>query len=332
MPLGPEQKQELEKRIREYVGLDVGAPWVAPDGVNEAMIRHWCVVMGDENPVYRDPVAAEKSLHGGIVAPPAMLLTWVMPPYIPPWSLPGAESEPAPNREVELHRLLASHGYTGVVGTNCEDEYHRYLRPGDRITATKVIEAISEEKPTPLGVGYFIDVRYVFRDQGGEVLGTELFRVLRYRPARGAQAVTNAAAAPPKRRRLRPPRGHDNAWWWEGIERGELLIQRCSACGELRHPPRPMCGKCQSLEWEATVASGCGAVHSYTVLHHPRVPGYDYPLVVALIDLEEGTRLVANVVGCRPEAVRIGMRVTCRIESVDEEMKLPMFRPAAAGG
>ena len=94
MSLDAKRKAELETRIRAYVGMDVGERWVAPDGVNEAMIRHWCVVMGDENPVYRDPVAAEKSVHGGIVAPPAMLLTWVMPPYIPPWSLPGAEDEP----------------------------------------------------------------------------------------------------------------------------------------------------------------------------------------------------------------------------------------------
>jgi uncharacterized OB-fold protein len=159
-------------------------------------------------------------------------------------------------------------------------------------------------------------------------VGTELFRVLKYRPAQPAQAVASAAAAPAKPRRLRPPRGHDNAWWWEGIERGELLIQKCSACGELRHPPRPMCGKCQSLEWETAAASGRGSVHSYTVLHHPQVPGYEYPLVVALVDLEEGTRLVANVVDCKPDAVRIGMRVACSIESVDEEMKLPVFRPA----
>ena len=89
-----------------------------------------------------------------------------------------------------------------------------------------------------------------------------------------------------------------------------------------------MCGKCQSLEWETVRSSGRGAVHSYTVLHHPQVPGYEYPLVVALVDLEEGTRLVANVVDCKPEAVRIGMRVACSIENVDEELKLPMFRPA----
>jgi uncharacterized OB-fold protein len=327
--IDPRKKAELEARLRAYVGKDVGETLVSPDGVSAAMIRHWCVVMGDENPVYLDPEAAGKSVHGGLVAPPTMMNAWVMPPYIPPWALAGGEGEPPPNREVELHRLLASYGYTGVVGTNFEDEYRRYLRPGERVTATKVIEAVSEEKATPLGPGYFIDVRWTYRDGDGEVVGTELWRVLKYAPAQAPVAPPPAApgAEPAKPSRLRPPLGHDNAWWWEGIERGELLIQRCKACGRLRHPPRPMCGACQSLEWEGVRASGRGTLYSFTVLHHPKVPGYDYPLAVALVELEEGTRLVANVAGCEPGALRIGMRLVCRIEETGG-LELPVFYPA----
>jgi uncharacterized OB-fold protein len=122
--------------------------------------------------------------------------------------------------------------------------------------------------------------------------------------------------------------GHDNAWWWEGIEAGELLIQKCKGCGVLRHPPRPMCGACQSLEWEGVPSAGSGTVHSYTVLHYPKIPGYEFPLPVALVDLEEGTRIVANVVGCSPDEIEIGMKVECRIEEVDGGMKLPFFYPA----
>ena len=109
MTLDPARKAELEEKMRAYVGLDVGETLMAPDLVNEAMIRHWCVVMGDENPVYNDPNAAAKSVHGGIVAPPTMMNAWVMPPYIPPWALTDDDG-PAPNKEVELHRLLASRG------------------------------------------------------------------------------------------------------------------------------------------------------------------------------------------------------------------------------
>jgi uncharacterized OB-fold protein len=82
------------------------------------------------------------------------------------------------------------------------------------------------------------------------------------------------------------------------------------------------------MRWEAVPASGRGTVHSFTILHHPPVPGYDLPLPIALIDLEEGTRLVANVAGCDPEDVHIGMKVECMFEDVDEGMKLPFFYPA----
>jgi uncharacterized OB-fold protein len=329
MTLDPARKAELEERMRAYVGLDVGETLMAPDLVNEAMIRHWCVVMGDENPVYSDAEAAAKSVHGGVVAPPWMMNVWVMPPYIPPWALMDDEG-PAPNKEVELHRLLGSYGYTGVVGTNFEDDYERYVRPGESLSATKVIETISEEKATPLGIGYFIDVRWTYRDADGEVVGTELWRVLKYRPAQEAQqaAPEGGAAVPVKPTRLAPPMGHDNAWWWEGIEAGELLIQKCKSCGLLRHPPRPMCSACQSLEWEGVPSAGSGTVYSYTVLHHPKIPGYDFPLAVALIDLEEGTRIVANVAGCEPDALEVGMKLECRIEEVDGGMKLPFFYPA----
>ncbi len=328
MTLDPARKAELEEKMRAYVGLDVGETLRAPDLVNEAMIRHWCVVMGDENPVYSDSEAAAKSVHGGVVAPPTMMNAWVMPPYIPPWALMD-DKGPAANKEVELHRLLGSYGYTGVVGTNFEDDYERYVRPGERISATKVIEAISEEKATPLGIGYFIDVRWTYRDAQGELVGTELWRVLKYRPSQEAQqAAPSSAAAAAKPTRLAPPMGHDNAWWWEGIAAGELLIQKCKSCGLLRHPPRPMCGACQSLEWEGVPSAGSGTVYSYTVLHHPKIPGYEFPLAVALIDLEEGTRIVANVAGCEPDALEVGMQVECRIEEVEGGMKLPFFYPA----
>ena len=134
--------------------------------------------------------------------------------------------------------------------------------------------------------------------------------------------------APPALR-MRPVLGHDNKWWWDRINEGELPIQRCKHCGTLHHPPRPMCWKCQSLEWDHVVASGRGKVYSYVVVHRPPFPGYEYPLIVAVVELEEGTRIVSNLAGIDPQDVKIGMSVKVSIENVDDELKLPLFRPAS---
>jgi uncharacterized OB-fold protein/acyl dehydratase len=318
-------KQELEKKLAAYVGKVQGPVETAQDAVNEAMIRHWCEAMGDSNPVYTNAEAAKKSAHGGIVAPPVMLQAWIL------GGLEMADTSAGPkNKQQELHKLLSEAGYTGVVATNTDQEYTRYLKPGDRVKAVTTIASISDEKATGLGTGYFIETRTEFTDQNDAPVGWISFRVLKYKPAQQVQPVAAAGGAPAKPRRLRAPRAHDNGWWWEGVDRGELLIQKCSECGTLRHPPRPMCGKCQSTAWTSIASKGSGTVYSFVVLRHPPIPGYDFPLPVALIDLEEGTRIVSNVVGCKPEDVHIGMKVRLSIENVDEEMKLPLFRPAAA--
>ena len=318
-----EAKRALEARLAEFVGKDTGPPSAGPDLVNEAMIRHWCEAMGDRNPVYTDAAAARASVHGGLVAPPTMMQAWIMPGM----SMARPASTPAGrNRQNDLHALLSESGYPSVVATNCEQEYHRYLRPGEQVTATGVVEAISAEKATALGSGYFIDTRTIFR-VGDEEVGWMTFRVLKFKPNQVAAVAADGAGSPPAPRRLRPTLGHDNKWWWEALEDGKFLIQKCKACGVLRHPPRPMCGECQSLEWETVESRGAGTVHSFVVIHHPPVPGYDYPLVCALIDLAEGTRFVSNVVDCDPEDVHVGMKVQARIEPVDDELKLPLFRP-----
>ena len=324
-------KQELEVRLQSLVGRETGPPAEGPDPVNEAMIRHWCEAMGDANPIYTDRTAAEASVHGGLVAPPTMLQAWSMRGIV--MADPTLQRESARNdQQLALHDLLTEAGFPSVVATNSEQGYTRYLRPGDRVLSHTVIEAISGEKATALGIGYFIDTRTTFRDPHGDELGWMTFRVLKFKPhQQPAAAAPDAAAAAAKPRRLRPPLGHDNQWWWDGIAAGELRIQRCKDCGTLRHPPRPMCGKCQSIAWDWAVSKGAGSVYSYVVLHHPPVPGYEYPLPVVLVDLDEGTRLVANIAGCTPGEIRIGMRVQARIEAMDDEMKLPVFFAAESG-
>lgn len=127
--------------------------------------------------------------------------------------------------------------------------------------------------------------------------------------------------------RPRPAQSADTSFFWEGAKRGELLIQRCSACGKLRHPPGPGCPACGSLEWDTVRSTGRGRVYSYAVHHYPPIPGFEYPLAVALVELEEGTRLISNVVGVDPAKLEIGMPVEVTFESFGDDLTLPLFRP-----
>ena len=311
----------FETKIHEYVGKKEGPPYTCPDTVNEPMIRHWWEVMGDENAVYTDPAKAKESVHGALVAPPSMLQVWDMRGY------PMHDPSLIQNAQRELHAIFDEAGFTGVVATNTEQEFLRYLEPGDTITSETTIESISEQKATALGVGYFVVTRTTFQDQKGEEVGWLTFRVLKFKPNQQPAAAGEAAAQPAKPRRIRSPEGPDNAWWWQGFRDGKFLIQKCSDCGVLRHPCRPMCGECQSLNWESIEASGKGTVHSYTIMHHPPVPGYGFPIPIGLIDLEEGTRVVANIKGCEPDDIHIGMKVECLIEPAgeDDDLMLPFF-------
>ena len=117
--------------------------------------------------------------------------------------------------------------------------------------------------------------------------------------------------------------------YWEGAARGELVLQRCGACGVVQHRPRAQCAKCLSPAIEHFVASGRGTVHTWTVTHQNVLPAFVQacPYVMAYVDLEEGPRLLTNIVGCPTDQVRIGMPV--RVEFVPTgEFAVPRFRPA----
>jgi hypothetical protein len=120
----------------------------------------------------------------------------------------------------------------------------------------------------------------------------------------------------------------DNGWWWDQAAEGKLVIQRCTGCEVLRHPPRPMCDSCRSIEWDFVEASGRGELASFTVIHHPQIPGYEYPLTIGLVDLEEGTRIISQVIDCERDAISIGMALEATILEDDDGFKLPVFRPA----
>lgn len=308
----------LLERLRSLVGRPTGPQRTAAEPVNTAMIRHWCDAMGETNPVYTDPQFASWSVHGGLVAPPTMLQAWTMPGL--QRSGPPNPGSPGP----DINVILDEAGYTSVVATDCEQTYERYLRPGDVVSSTNQIESVSDRKKTTLGTGYFVTVLTTYCDAQGATVGRQRFRLFYFRPPdRGAETAQPQAA--PKR--PRPAINADTEFFWDGVKRGEILIQRCAACGKLRHPPRAMCGACGSFEWDAARSSGRGRVFSFVVHHYPPVPGFDVPYAVALIELDEGTRLVSNVVGVPASDVQIGMPVQVEFVTIDDELTLHAFRP-----
>ena len=128
--------------------------------------------------------------------------------------------------------------------------------------------------------------------------------------------------------RLAPSMTADSQFFWDGAKERRLLIQRCAACGALRHPSRPMCPNCHSLDWDTLESSGRGTVYSFVMPRHPHFPFFDDDYIVALIELEEGTRLVSNLVDVAPDDARIGMPVTVRFDEFEGGVVLPVFTPA----
>jgi uncharacterized protein len=129
---------------------------------------------------------------------------------------------------------------------------------------------------------------------------------------------------------VRPPPvvTDDSAVFWDAAAEHRLVAQRCTGCGALRHPPRPMCPHCGSLTFEAAELSGNGTLYSYALLHHPRHPAFGYPVLAALVDLDEGIRLVSNLVDVEPAGVEIGMRLEVTFAATADDRSVPVFRPA----
>jgi uncharacterized OB-fold protein len=264
-----------------------------------------------------------------------------------------------------MSALLEEEGLTGVRGTNCVQHYGRSLVLGDRLLARTFIESISDPTHTRLGPGRFITTRHEFTavpDAGvpesptpseiatlaaaGDPVAIMRFRILRYLPANVASdslvanesdsLVANEGDSGDGREVARPLRPRpsvtqDNAFWFDGARSHVLLIQRCASCGTLRHPPLPACGVCQSLEWDTLEASGRGTLYSFVVVHYPQVEPFDYPLPIGLVELEEGTRVVANLEGIAPGELQIGLPLKATFVDFDSGLSLPVFVPAGAG-
>lgn len=298
----------------------------ARDPVNLPMIRNWLEAIGDRNPRYE---------QDGL-APPAMTQVWTMRglhPAVDP-------ADPLSAMSAVLDRA----GFTSVVATNCEQTYHRYLRDGERVEVRSRLVDVRGPKRTALGEGWFVTTDSTWY-VGAEAVASMTFRVLKFRPPGSTAAAPASAPAPATSGRapapapapapepapaaadvLRPVLTRDTAFFWAGTAAGELRIQRCGGCGQLRHPPGPVCRRCGADRQDHLAARGTGEVFSFVVHRHPPVPGRRLPVVVVLVELTEGVRMVGELLGADPAQVRIGAAVQVDFVPVDAELTLPAWR------
>jgi len=315
-------ESDLTHRLEAFVGQPGGPSRSCPYPINDAMIHHWCDAIGDLNASYLDRDFAETSVHGGIVAPPTMLQAWTMVGFRPD------DGETSEGRDKTVLDVLDDAGFTSVVATNCEQEYFRYLEPGDQLSHDVQIESVSGEKKTGLGVGHFVTQLYTYRDGRGEIVGQMRFRLLKFRPPNIDVSEDRPVIGPRiPGGRPRPSINQDVAFFWEGVAAGRLLIQRCSSCQALRHPPGPGCPQCSSLEWETSEMSGRGEIHSFVRHHHPTIPPFETGHPAILVQLDEGPRIVSELVDHDCE-IEIGLRVEVQFDEVEDGLTLPRFRIA----
>ncbi|MCX7983106.1 MAG: OB-fold domain-containing protein [Syntrophales bacterium] len=125
----------------------------------------------------------------------------------------------------------------------------------------------------------------------------------------------------------RPVIGPDNAFFWEGCKRRQLVFQKCKSCGHVRWPPAHVCPKCLEYDWEEIVSSGQGIIYSYVIYHFPYHPGFreELPYVVALVDLMEGPRVLTNIIECDSSALACDLPVEI-VWDEEGEIPIPKFR------
>ncbi|MEZ0363003.1 bifunctional MaoC family dehydratase N-terminal/OB-fold nucleic acid binding domain-containing protein [Mycobacterium sp. pUA109] len=290
---------DLAAGIEKLKSTGPSKPRMGRDPVNQAMIHHWVDAIGDTNPIYVDEAAARAAGHPGIVAPPAMIQVWTM------MGLGGVRPDDDPLGKII--ELFDNAGYVGVVATNCEQTYHRYLRPGEEVSVTAEITDIVGPKQTALGEGYFINQRIAWQ-VGDEDVAEMMWRIMKFIPADRQSAAAPAPEDLDPDKMMRPAWSRDTQFFWDGVAAHELRIQR-RPDGSLVHPPVPAVWADKSAPVDYVVAAGTGTVFSYVVHHAPKVPGRSLPFVIALVELDEGVRMLGELRGVDPAAVQIGMPV-----------------------
>jgi uncharacterized OB-fold protein len=160
------------------------------------------------------------------------------------------------------------------------------------------------------------------------------FTVLRGKPV---ASIKIRNAIPEKERirmpaptRARPKPTPETKHFWEGTKAGELRLQKCDACAHVYFPPRPFCPSCASRKVSVFKASGKGFLYSYVINHRPAAPGFTPPYAIAVVELSEGPRMMSNIVEYpqTPEALELDMKLEVAFEKLDDDITLPVFRPA----
>ncbi len=255
--------------------------------------------------------------------------------------------------------ILDEAGYIGVVATNSEHTYDRYLRLGEVVTGRQQLVDVSEEKQTALGIGHFVTTETEFHTAEGDRVGSMLFRVLKFKPHTGrgsdgdgadgsggdgndgtggdgsggesaSAAASDAANATPTTppQRPRPSMNQDTQFFWDGAANKELRIQQCQSCQRLQHPPGVRCPACGSMDMGWICASGKGKLYSHCQVHHPPLPAFGKPPIVGLVELDEGTRLVSNITDCSYGQIKVGMDLQVWFHHDPQGFSVPLFRPA----
>lgn len=342
---GADQAQRILAAAEQVRSEGGSARRAGRDPINTPMIRNWTEAIGDANPIYESEEAARAAGHDGIVAPPAMAQVWTMRGL--------GRTREADDPLGRMTDILDAEGFTSVVATNCDSVYHRYTRPGEEVTIQSVLTDVVGPKTTGLGEGWFFTTKNYWR-VGDEVVAEMDFRILKFRPA--AEKAAAAQEAPADRivaasgsatddlvvgKVLRPSVSQDTRFFWDGVRAHELRIQQRED-GSLQHPPVPALWKDKAEQTDYVVASGRGTVFSFVTHHAPRVPGRTrFPFVIALVELEEGVRMLGELRDVDPAEVRIGMDVEVEFldmpgdESEDatfgtEPWTLYAWRPAGA--
>jgi uncharacterized OB-fold protein/acyl dehydratase len=278
-------------------------PRVGRHPVNQPMIDHWLDAIGDKNPIYVDEAAAKSAGHPGVVAPPAMIQVWTMK---------GLGSvRPDDDPLGKILELFDDAGYIGVVATNCEQTYHRYLRPGEEVSVAAELTDVVGPKRTALGEAFFITQRITW-SVGDEDVAEMMWRIMKFIPLEKGEAQASRVSSVPDDldadNAMRPASSKDTKFFWDGVNAHQLRIQK-RADGTLQHPPVPALWLDRETETEYQVASGKGTVFSFVVHHAPKVPGRTPPFVIALVELEEGVRMLGELRNVDPAGVEIGMPV-----------------------
>jgi uncharacterized protein len=275
-------------------------PRVGRHPVNQPMIDHWLDAIGDKNPIYVDEAAAKEAGYPGLVAPPAMIQVWTM------MGLGGVRPDDDPLGKII--ELFDEAGYIGVVATNCEQTYHRYLRPGEEVSFAAELTDVVGPKQTALGEAFFI-TQTITWSVGDEDVAEMMWRIMKFKPAEKPEAP--AASVPEDLDptfMMRPAPSKDTQFFWDGVNAHELRLQK-RPDGTLQHPPVPALWQDKEVPSDYVVASGKGTVFSFVVHHAPKVPGRTLPFVIALVELEEGVRMLGELRDVDPAKVEIGMPV-----------------------